>query len=119
MAGPADVRGMVPRRRGGQEDQGRVTSGVLIRSPDQLATDPLLLPGDIDGKVRELRAVREVRDRPRHSHEPTGDPRHDDHPGIGQLRLDRCRLIDGTLLRQCRADEQIDELPGMWPGSSW
>ena len=80
-----------------EQDQGRVRTGGLVRSCDELFADPLSLKLSIDGKVREVRAVVEIGDRPCDSDEQAcGISCGKHHIGMAQHSLDPLGVCDGT-----------------------
>ena len=69
MAQHPDVRIIGLGLRRCQQDEAGVKAGGEMCSSDQLPADASSLKGVVDGQLGEIRAVAEVRDRPRHANQ--------------------------------------------------
>ncbi len=56
MSDHADFGIIAAGLRRGDQDERRVQPGGFVRSSDQLAADPLMLIGEVDGEVGEIGA---------------------------------------------------------------
>jgi hypothetical protein len=78
---------------------------------NKISTDPLPLTHLIDGEIREIRAIVDVRDCASNAHQSSQFvARRDDYIRIRQHAGDRCEVIHGPTLGQSRPSQHINKL---------
>jgi hypothetical protein len=76
---------------------------------DQFTSNSSPLERFIHREVREVRAIAEIRDRPRDTHEPSFHPSRRDDVGVAKHRAYDVGTIDGAPFSKGGPDEHVDE----------
>ena len=106
----ADLRVVLGRRGGAQENQHCVGMDVLPDRSDQALSNALALVGLINGKITEVTAIGEISDTPRNTHECIAAVGGQGQIALLEHLLQSHGLIDGTPFAQRRANEKIAKL---------
>lgn len=111
MARHPDLRVILDRFGSRQQDEFRVRS-FAFGTADELLADALMLEGLIDGQIRQIGAVHDIADRPRHPDQLPIDPCGHKQIRVGQHAGDAIGIIDGSAFSQCGTVQHINEFGG-------
>jgi len=92
----SDVAVVALRSGSGHEKQMRVPTSGFVGSVNERVPDSLPLEGRVHGKVRQIRAEREIGDRPRHADETTTSARGHDDVGLPQHLVHALDVVHRT-----------------------
>ncbi len=96
--------------RSGQQDQLAARAQLLLRENLQLAPDALALVTGMHRNIRQIAGIVEIRQRPRHTHQPVAVPRRYRQVGILEHAFHAGAIFNRPALAQRGGIEQFDKL---------